>query len=402
MLVLFLIFLLLYALPKILIDRKQLALIRQKLNAPAVILNHEDYHKAGLYAIEKLRFSIFSTLFECALFALWLGVGFGILERAFVDMSEEMASLCFLLGFLVIHTLINAPLSYYLTMVLDKRFGFSTTSNALFFKDLIQGLVLLVLFGALIGYALIHFALYLEYWWVYAFAFVLLFVIGVNMIYPTLIAPIFNKFTPLEDEPLKLRIEELMGQVGFRSSGIFVMDASKRDGRLNAYFGGLGKSKRVILFDTLLKKLSNDGILAILGHELGHFKHKDIVKNLCFNAVFLFALFAFIGLGVREVLAFGGLELHIGGVFAFIFLISPLIGFYLMPLLGALSRRAEYRADEFGASISSKMTLANALVRIINENKSFPHSHPWYVFFHYTHPPLLERLRALGYQIENH
>ena len=399
---LFLIFLLLYALPKILIDRKQLALIRQKLNAPAVILNHEDYHKAGLYAIEKLRFSIFSTLFECALFALWLGVGFGILERAFVDMSEEMASLCFLLGFLVIHTLINAPLSYYLTMVLDKRFGFSTTSNALFFKDLIQGLVLLVLFGALIGYALIHFALYLEYWWVYAFAFVLLLVIGVNMIYPTLIAPIFNKFTPLEDEPLKLRIEELMGRLGFRSSGIFVMDASKRDGRLNAYFGGLGKSKRVILFDTLLKKLSNDGILAILGHELGHFKHKDIVKNLCFNAVFLFALFAFIGLGVREVLAFGGLELHIGGVFAFIFLISPLIGFYLMPLLGALSRRAEYRADEFGASISSKMTLANALVRIINENKSFPHSHPWYVFFHYTHPPLLERLRALGYQIENH
>ena len=402
MLVLFLIFLLLYALPKILIDRKQLTLIRQKLNAPAVILNHEDYHKAGLYAIEKLRFSIFSTLFECALFALWLGVGFGILERAFVDMSEEMASLCFLLGFLVIHTLINAPLSYYLTMVLDKRFGFSTTSNALFFKDLIQGLVLLVLFGALIGYALIHFALYLEYWWVYAFAFVLLLVIGVNMIYPTLIAPIFNKFTPLEDESLKLRIEELMGQVGFRSSGIFVMDASKRDGRLNAYFGGLGKSKRVILFDTLLKKLSNDGILAILGHELGHFKHKDIVKNLCFNAVFLFALFAFIGLGVREVLAFGGLELHIGGVFAFIFLISPLIGFYLMPLLGVLSRRAEYRADEFGASISSKMTLANALVRIINENKSFPHSHPWYVFFHYTHPPLLERLRALGYQIENH
>lgn len=399
---LFLIFLLLYALPKILIDRKQLTFIRQKLDAPAVILNHEDYHKAGLYAIEKLRFSIFSTLFECALFALWLGVGFGILERAFVDMSEEMASLCFLLGFLVIHTLINAPLSYYLTMVLDKRFGFSTTSNALFFKDLIQGLVLLVLFGALIGYALIHFALYLEYWWVYAFAFVLLLVIGVNMIYPTLIAPIFNKFTPLEDEFLKLRIEELMGQVGFRSSGIFVMDASKRDGRLNAYFGGLGKSKRVILFDTLLKKLSNDGILAILGHELGHFKHKDIVKNLCFNAVFLFALFAFIGLGVREVLAFGGLELHIGGVFAFIFLISPLIGFYLMPLLGALSRRAEYRADEFGASISSKMTLANALVRIINENKSFPHSHPWYVFFHYTHPPLLERLRALGYQIENH
>lgn len=402
MLVLFLIFLLLYALPKILIDRKQLTFIRQKLDTPAVILNHEDYHKAGLYAIEKLRFSIFSTLFECALFALWLGVGFGILERAFVDMSEEMASLCFLLGFLVIHTLINAPLSYYLTMVLDKRFGFSTTSNALFFKDLIQGLVLLVLFGALIGYALIHFALYLEYWWVYAFAFVLLLVIGVNMIYPTLIAPIFNKFTPLEDESLKLRIEELMGQVGFRSSGIFVMDASKRDGRLNAYFGGLGKSKRVILFDTLLKKLSNDGILAILGHELGHFKHKDIVKNLCFNAVFLFALFAFIGLGVREVLAFGGLELHIGGVFAFIFLISPLIGFYLMPLLGALSRRAEYRADEFGASISSKMTLANALVRIINENKSFPHSHPWYVFFHYTHPPLLERLRALGYQIENH
>lgn len=402
MLVLFLIFLLLYALPKILIDRKQLTFIRQKLDAPAVILNHEDYHKAGLYAIEKLRFSIFSTLFECALFALWLGVGFGILGRAFVDMSEEMASLCFLLGFLVIHTLINAPLSYYLTMVLDKRFGFSTTSTALFFKDLIQGLVLLVIFGALIGYALIHFALYLEYWWVYAFAFVLLLVIGVNMIYPTLIAPIFNKFTPLEDESLKLRIEELMGQVGFRSSGIFVMDASKRDGRLNAYFGGLGKSKRVILFDTLLKKLSNDGILAILGHELGHFKHKDIVKNLCFNAVFLFALFAFIGLGVREVLAFGGLELHIGGVFAFIFLISPLIGFYLMPLLGALSRRAEYRADEFGASISSKMTLANALVRIINENKSFPHSHPWYVFFHYTHPPLLERLRALGYQIENH
>lgn len=393
------IFVFLYILPKILIDFFQISFIKKKMQDQATILNHEDYQNAGLYAIEKLKFSIFSSLYECVMFFCWILFAFAFLQDfvgGFFE-NERSYSLAFLLAFLFLHTVINLPLSYYLSMVLDKRFGFSKMSLGLFLKDTLQSLMLLMIFGSIVGYVLIYLVAYYKLWWLYGFIFVFFIIVIVNMLYPTLIAPIFNNFTPLEDESLKERIKGLLESVGFESKGIFVMDASKRDGRLNAYFGGLGKVKRVILFDTLLKKVSTDGLLAILGHELGHFKHKDIIKNLIFNAIFLFILFAVMGCYTQNLLQSIGLDGNSGSIFAFIFLVASVLGFWSMPIIGYFSRRAEYNADKFGASLSSKATLANALVRIVNENKAFPHSHPLYVFFHYTHPPLIDRLKALDY-----
>ena len=236
-------------------------------------------------------------------------------------------------------------------------------------------------------------------WWIVGFIVLLSVVILANFVYPTLIAPLFNKFTPLDDENLKARIESLLNTIGFKSNGIFVIDASRRDGRLNAYFGGLGKNKRVVLFDTLLDKISADGLIAILGHELGHFKHKDILKNIAIMACVLFVLFFIVGHLPPQLFDALSLAHNGAGILIVMLLISPMIAFWFMPLIGYFSREAEYAADEFGANLSSKHCLADALVCLVNENKSFPSSHPAYIFFYYTHPPLLQRLKALDYDM---
>ena len=389
-----------YILTKILIDFIQLKFVKQKLDSPAVILNAEDYQKAGMYAIAKLKLSIFSTIFEGLLFLIWFGFGFEALESFWTStsLSSFWQNLGFFLGFLIIHILISLPLGFYTEMILDKRFGFSKTTLGLFVLDCIKSLVLAILFGGIVAGGVIAFIEHTSLWWLWAFLFVWVLGIVLNAIYPTILAPIFNRFTPLEDENLKQRVEGLLDSVGFKSNGVFVMDASKRDGRLNAYFGGLSKSKRVILFDTLLKNISTDGLLAVLGHELGHFKNHDILRNMVLNTVVLFLIFFLAGVACKWLLEAFGIACE-GGVLACVVLWSPIVFFWIMPILGIFLRKAEYRADEFGASLSSKTTLANALIRIVNENKSFPYSHGLYVAFHYTHPPLLDRLRALEYDI---
>lgn len=395
-----LVFILLYVLPKISIDLIQIAFVKKKLNASPIILDDKDYKKAGIYAIQKLKFSICSTIYETILFFCWICFGFFVLQDFAGKLFHNpfLYSLFFLMSFFLIYMITQIPLSFYLTMILDKKFGFTKTNFLLFLKDLLRGLLLTIVFSGLIGGVLIYFISNFKIWWIYGFIFVFLVILLINVLYPTVIAPIFNTFSPLEDESLKERIEGLLEEVDFKSNGIFVMDASKRDGRLNAYFGGLGKSKRVILFDTLLEKVSSDGLLAILGHELGHFKHKDIVKNLFFNAFFIFVLFMMMGCFSQEIIEGLGIGANSGSILAFVFLISPVFGFWMMPFIGYFSRKAEYSADDFSAKLFNKTTLANALVRIVNENKAFPYSHPIYVFFYYTHPPLLDRLRALEYQ----
>jgi STE24 endopeptidase len=177
------------------------------------------------------------------------------------------------------------------------------------------------------------------------------------------------------------------------------MDASKRDNRLNAYFAGMGKSKRVVLFDTLIKKLSSDELLAVLGHELGHFLHGDIWKNMAMIAVLLFGAFFIIG-NLPESLYFEmGLEAHAGVKIAMMMMIFPLISFFFLPIMSLMSRHNEYEADKYASSQSTGASnLVNALIKLVGENKSFPKSHPLVIFFFYSHPPILERLKALGYE----
>ena len=179
------------------------------------------------------------------------------------------------------------------------------------------------------------------------------------------------------------------------------MDASKRDNRLNAYFGGLGATKRVVLFDTLIEKLTHNELLAVLGHELGHFKNGDILKNIGIMGVVMFLFFAIFGNLPEEL--FLGLKLNNEpyAIIAVFMIFSPILSFFLMPLISMISRHNEYAADEFGSNLSTKEDLVNALLKLANENKSFPLSHPMYIFFYYSHPPLVERFKELGYDVHN-
>ena len=217
----------------------------------------------------------------------------------------------------------------------------------------------------------------------------------INLIYPTLIAPIFNKMQPLEDGELKSRIEGLLAQCGFKSSGVFTIDASKRDNRLNAYFGGLGATKRVVLFDTLVKKLSLEEIIAVLGHELGHFKHKDILKMIALSAVMLFAMFFIFG-NIPDA-AYGALGLSPagGGTIVFLLLFSPIFGFLFSPISSYFSRANEFGADKFAGEISNKADMISALKKLGSENKAFPKAHPLYAFVYHSHPSLFERINEL-------
>ena len=288
------------------------------------------------------------------------------------------------------------PLSAYKTLVIDKSFGFSKTTIRLYIVDTIKSFVMLVIFSSLISFVLIYFINNFTNWWIFGFILIFLIVVLINLIYPTIIAPLFNKFTPLDDENLKSKIVDMMDSVGFKANGIFVMDASRRDGRLNAYFGGLGKSKRVVLFDTLLSKVTQNELLAILGHELAHFKHKDLIKNICIMAVVLFSLFCVAG-NLPDII-FDGFTKNAASIICVLILISSLISFYFLPIINYFSRKAEYKADKFGSSLTNADDLGSALVKLINENKAFPYSHRIYVFFYMSHPPLLDRLKALNYK----
>ncbi|MCE3038618.1 M48 family metallopeptidase [Helicobacter anatolicus] len=397
------VFVLLYVIPKFYIDILQVRYIQKKLHAKAVILPQQDYIKSGKYAIKKIYFSLTMLIYETILFICWVYFGFEMLMyylQTFLD-SQTLQGVAFFMGFLLLQTFLNVPFNYYSTMILDKQYGFSTTTKQLFFIDTLKSFIVLTVIGTIFSYIFIYFADHFEFWWLYGACVAIIAILLFNIFYPIVFAPLFNTFTPLKNEELQKKITHLLDHVGFKNNGVFVMDASRRDGRLNAYFGGIGKAKRVILFDTLLNKVSTDGLLAILGHELGHFKHKDIIKNFFISGVLIFIMFSIAGVLSIQILQDLGIYSNNGGILALMILLSPILSFWAMPLIGYFNRKAEYAADDFGASLTNKSTLANALVRIVNENKSFPHSHPIYVFFHYTHPPLLNRLKVLEYQFEN-
>lgn len=390
MIFLSLLFISFYTLPICIIAMLQIAHI--KANDKVAILNESDFIIAKNYALTMQIYSILEAIFNGILFVFWVNFGLRLLSTLFVD-SGIIFQAIFVVLFLVINGILTLPLEAYKTLIIDKSFGFSKIGIKLFALDFIKSLVMMCIFGFLIAFILIFLIENVAFWWLWGFAFMLIVAILANLIYPTIIAPLFNKFTPLNDESLKSRIEAIMKQVGFSASGIFIMDASRRDGRLNAYFGGLGRVKRVVLFDTLLSKVSHDELLAILSHELGHFKHKDLLKNIVVMGVVLFMIFFIAGnLPSSLFRAFNGGS---GAMLCVLALLSNMISFYCMPFINFFSRKAEYKADEFGATLTNKADLRNALQKLVNENKAFPYSHKAFVFFYMSHPPLIERLKRL-------
>lgn len=392
------IFISLYVLPICIIAMIQIAYI--KAQNDVVILSKDDFEIAKNYAITMQIYSIIEAIWSGVLFIFWANLGLHLLLNLFDEnLSSAVFGAIFVVIFLAINAIFALPLDAYKSLIIDKSFGFSKISGGLFAVDFLKSFIMTLIFGFVIAFALVWLIENIAFWWIWGFVLMLFVAIGANIIYPLIIAPIFNKFTPLNDETLKSRIEGIMQRVGFKANGIFVMDASKRDGRLNAYFGGFGKAKRVVLFDTLLSKVSQNELLAILGHELGHFKHKDLLKNICIMAFVLFALFFIAGNLPQWLFADfeSGFENGKNGALTLcvLILIANLISFYFMPIINFFSRKAEYEADEFGANLTNKADLRNALAKLVSENKAFPYSHRIFVFFYMSHPPLIERLKAL-------
>jgi STE24 endopeptidase len=378
----------------------EIGFVSRAKNLPAVILSDENYKKAAEYAIVREKFDIAGNLYGYAIFLIWILFGLNALEALCIKEGGVIESVIFVIAFAAINGILTLPFDIYSTFVIDKKFGFSTIDVKTYLLDNAKSIALSLVLGSLIAALVSWIILSFPLWWLWSFIAVFVVILFINMFYPTLIAPLFNKFTPLEDNALKSSIEALMQKAGLKSSGIFTMDASKRDNRLNAYFGGLGKSKRVVLFDTLIKKLNKNELLAVLGHELGHFKHKDILKNIALVAAEMFILFALFGNLPQSVYEAFGLNNGAYSAIVIFLILSSAISFFLMPIFGYLSRRNEYKADEYGSECESKEALASALVKLADENKSFPRSHFLYIFFYHTHPPLIERLKALGMDIK--
>lgn len=393
-------FYLLYLLIKLYAAFMEIGYVSKARAFKAIILSPSNYLKAAAYKIASQKLLIVTTLFDFVLFFGWITFGLSYLDAIVNIDNDVLRSVAFIMSFIAINYLLSLPFDLYHTFGLDKKFGFSTIDAKTFMLDQIKSALMFILFGGAFFGAMSAIIMAYEYWWFFGFLFSFLVILCINMLYPIVIVPLFNKLTPLEDESLKSSIEALLHKAGLKSSGVFSLDASKRDNRLNAYFGGLGRSKRVVLFDTLIAKLEKHELLAVLGHELGHFKHKDILKNIASSALMLFLMFALFGNLPEELFDSLRLTQSSGSVMVLFLLLSPLVSFVLMPLFGLLSRYNEYRADEYGSECESKEALSSALVKLADENKSFPLSHPLTISLYFTHPPLTERLKKLGMNFE--
>ena len=378
----------------------QIGFVKDSMKKRAVILNTKKYHEAANYSIDKEKLAIISSFFDFIIFIFWLGFGLKFLDAQITTDSQILKAVIFIDIFIVLNYIFTLPFSLYQTFKLDKKYGFSNMTSVLYIKDTIKSAVLTLVFGSLVVAGISYIILNFPSWWIFGFIFIFAVIILINMLYPVIRDKMFDKFEKLKDSVLEEKINNLLKEVGFKSSGVFSVDASKRDSRLNAYFGGLGSTKRVVLFDTLVEKLSHNELLAVLGHELGHFKNGDILKNIGIMGLVMFVFFAIFG-NLDEGL-FLSLELNSepSSIIAVFLIFSLALSFFLMPLISLISRHNEYAADSFGSNLSSKKDLVNALLKLANENKSFPHSHKIYIFFYYSHPPLIERFKELGYDVE--
>ncbi|TFZ05889.1 M48 family peptidase [Ramlibacter henchirensis] len=365
------------------------------------------HQKAADYTVTKSRLGLLETAFGAAVLLGWtlLG-GLDALNQALLEalgpgMTQQLALLA---SFAVIGGLLDLPFTLYNTFVVEERFGFNKTTWRLWLTDAMKGLLL----GALIGLPIAWFILWLmgaagSLWWLYGWAAWMAFNLLLLVLYPTVIAPLFNKFKPLEDETLKARVTALMQRCGFAAKGLFVMDGSRRSAHANAYFTGFGAAKRVVFFDTLLARLSPGEVDAVLAHELGHFRHKHIIKRIVGLFAFSLAGFALLGYLSRQPWFFTGLGVtpNMMGpndalALLLFMLAAPLFSFFVSPLMAQLSRRHEFQADAFAVAQTGRDDLRSALLKLYEDNASTLTPDPLFVKFYYSHPPASERLARMA------
>ena len=373
----------------------------------------EAHQKAADYTLAKARFGLIQLAWGALLLLGWtlLG-GLNALHQLLLDwMAPGLAQqVALVAAFAVLSGALELPLALYRTFVLEQRFGFNQSTLGLWLGDLLKSTLL----GAAIGLPLVAAVLWLmqaagALWWLWAWVLWTGFQLLLMWVFPTFIAPLFNKFEPLQDEALKARVTGLMQRCGFAAKGLFVMDGSRRSAHANAYFTGLGNAKRVVFYDTLLKQLNADEVEAVLAHELGHFKHRHITQRMFWAfAASLLGLgvlgwlgqqpWFYSGLGVAP-----SLELALGqggqmqAVALLLFMLAvPVLTFWLAPLMAHFSRRDEFQADAYAAAQAQPAALASALLKLYEDNASTLTPDPLYARFYYSHPPAVERLARLA------
>ncbi|HEX3140866.1 MAG TPA: M48 family metallopeptidase [Rhizobacter sp.] len=370
------------------------------------------HQKAADYTLAKGRFGLLTTAFGAAVLLGWTLLG-GLdalnvavrdaIEPRFGAMAYQLALLA---AFTVIGSVLDLPFELYSTFRIEQQFGFNRMTWRLYLADMAKGAIV----GALIGLPIAALILWLmsaagSLWWLWAWGAWMVFNLAILVLYPTVIAPLFNKFQPLADESLKARVQTLMARCGFQAKGLFVMDGSKRSAHANAYFTGMGAAKRVVFFDTLLSKLTPGEVEAVLAHELGHFKHKHVTKRIVSMFALSLAGFALLGwlsgqawfytaLGVQPSLAAPNDALAL----LLFLMVVPVFSFFISPLFAQLSRKHEFQADAYACAQSSGQDLAAALLKLHEDNASTLTPDPLYVRFYYSHPAALERLAAIQLQ----
>lgn len=365
------------------------------------MIDEKELQKISRYTEDNIRFKLFQTSISKIIFLYIILSGIlPWLAESLVRINFLIAGLIFFAIIGLIEVLTGLPFDYYYSFVLEEKYGFNTKTLKIWFSDLTKSMVVLIILGTFLLSTLLLMVTYAgQTWWIWAWAVFLSFQLIMTILYPTVIAPLFNRFTPIEDSELKDRIERLAKTVGLTIEGIYQMDATKRTRHTNAYFSGLGKAKRIVLFDSLIRSHGQNEILAILAHEIGHLKKNHIKKQLIVvSVVSLFLFFLASKLLTWEVMynsfGFSNMPCYVG-----LFLVGILwepVNFFMSPMGMAISRKFEREADFYSLEIlKTAKPLSTALKKMAKENLSNLNPHPLYVCFNYSHPPLLERIEYL-------
>ena len=376
----------------------------------ASIISLPSHQKAADYTIAKTRLDMLEMAFAAALLLGWTLLGGidtlnqAVMRSSLATYGALVPQLALLAVFGLVSGLLDLPFTLYKTFRLEERFGFNKMTLKLYLADLVKSTMV----GVVVGLPIVALILWLmgsagTLWWLWTWMVWMGFNLLVLVLFPTVIAPLFNKFKPLDDETLKARVTVLMQRCGFAAKGLFVMDGSKRSAHANAYFTGFGAAKRVVFYDTLLKQLNPAEVDAVLAHELGHFKHKHIIKRI--GVMFAMSLVGFAllgwistqvwfytGLGVRPNLAGSNDALAL----LLVLMVVPLFSFFISPLMAQSSRRHEFEADAYAISQTDGRDLQSALLKLYKDNASTLTPDPVFVKFYYSHPPASERLGRMA------
>ena len=361
----------------------------------------KDHQKAALYAIAKSELSSKDILAQASLLILLtLGGLISKISNIFDWISSStLRDIAIILSVMLISSLIDLPFNYYKTFKIDEKFGFNRMTKKLFFSDIYKQIIL----GLSLGLPILFVALWMlqnagSYWWLYLWVVWSLFNLLILAIYPTWIAPFFNKFSPLKDRVLKTKIIALLKKCGFKSQGLFVMDGSARSNHGNAYFTGFGKNKRIVFFDTLLERLNHNEIEAVLAHELGHFHHNHVKKRIVMMFLVSFIGLAILGYLKDQLWFYHGLGIakpSDGSALLLFMLVGPTFIFFIKPIMAFYSRQNEFEADRYAKKHSSAKYLKESLVKLYRDNASTLTPDPLYSAFYDSHPPALQRIARL-------